>query len=1032
MDPLSEFNEVGEGTNTRMNLKFRPPRATHESNPDNFVEKPEVDRNPLLRALSNISSEGIGFFDLAGNILEWNPALEQLTGFDRDTVVGRLNAFGFICPYGKASRFYKKLGTWTLPFTRHALVHAKTGDTVMLCGNFAAVTSPSGKVIGCLICARPLVGSVPSSDTTDSMATPERLVIDSIPQLVWTAGPDGWIDFINERCVEYVGKNIVPFQRWSWDEFLHPDDKKIVLESWLLALSKGEAISNEYRLKRAIDGVYRWHLGRVVPLKDRGGRVLKWFGTCTDIEDQKRAQEQIRESENHLRNVLNTAPVMLWLSDDSAHLTFFNTRWLQFTGRTLEDELKETVTNIHPADIKDCWERYFNAFARRESYRSEFRMRRNDGEYRWILESGVPRLDCQGNFLGYIGSCIDITDRKVAEEKLRQSEERYRFVARATNDTIWDYDFASNSLEWSQGLHQKFGYPPDQVQPSIIWWKDALHAEDRDRVWEGFQASIARGDHSWSDQYRYRRYDGSYAFVEDRGYMIMNADGKVERMIGTMTDITEQKQAQDELEQSELRYRLVAKATNHAVWDWNLITNELNWNDAIRTTFLYPPEEVVDNYDWWLERLHPDDKDRIISGFHYAIATGMVKWSDEYRFRRGDGGYSFVIDRGYIVYDSSKKAVRMIGAIMDITERKLAEEDARRFKFISDNSSDAHFLMDRLGRFLYVNTVACERLGYSEEELLNLTVFDIDLNRENMDDFHRAFEKYKHERIRPSESVHRRKDGTEFPVEISSSAVEFDGEYYLFSVARDIAERKRAETALKFQAEELARSNAELQQFAYVASHDLKEPLRMVNSYLTLLERKYQPLFDEDGRTYIRFAVDGALRMHSLINDLLAYSRVGTRGRNFHPVDLNTVFSTAVSNLKAAIEESSGRVTRDYLPCILADATQMVQVLQNLIGNAIKFRSTAPPEVHVSVEKRMGEWLISVGDNGIGIEPRYANRIFIIFQRLHTREEYPGTGIGLAICKKIIERHGGRIWVESGPNAMGSVFKLTLPVVGAS
>ncbi len=237
--------------------------------------------------------------------------------------------------------------------------------------------------------------------------------------------------------------------------------------------------------------------------------------------------------------------------------------------------------------------------------------------------------------------------------------------------------------------------------------------------------------------------------------------------------------------------------------------------------------------------------------------------------------------------------------------------------------------------------------------------------------------------------------------------------------------RTRAEHALAEQAEELARSNTDLQQFAYVASHDLQEPLRMVASYLQLISRRYRGKLDSNADEFIDFAVDGARRMQSLIQDLLSYSRVGSQASAYELVDTNLTFADAVSNLKVAIEESAARVSSGPLPSVWADPTQLIQLLQNLIGNAIKFRGARIPEVHVSAERAGSAWTFSVQDNGIGIEPQYADRIFTIFQRLHTREEYSGTGIGLAVCKKIAERHRGRIWMESTAG-QGTVFHFTI------
>lgn len=244
-------------------------------------------------------------------------------------------------------------------------------------------------------------------------------------------------------------------------------------------------------------------------------------------------------------------------------------------------------------------------------------------------------------------------------------------------------------------------------------------------------------------------------------------------------------------------------------------------------------------------------------------------------------------------------------------------------------------------------------------------------------------------------------------------------------------ERDDAERALAEKAEQLTRSNAELEQFAYVASHDLQEPLRMVASYTQLLARRYEGRLDSDADEFINFAVDGATRMQTLINDLLTLSRVGTRGGALEPANVEEILGTALHNLELTIGESHATVTHDALPDVVADAGQLVQLFQNLIGNAMKFHGEEPPRIHISAQRAGADWVFSVADNGIGVEPQYAQRIFVMFQRLHGREEFPGTGIGLAICKKIVERHGGRIWLETTKGG-GATFLFTLRAAPAA
>jgi PAS domain S-box-containing protein len=370
-----------------------------------------------------------------------------------------------------------------------------------------------------------------------------------------------------------------------------------------------------------------------------------------------------------------------------------------------------------------------------------------------------------------------------------------------------------------------------------------------------------------------------------------------------------------------------------------------------------------------------------------------------------------------------------------VIERERAEAALRhseaRFAGIISISADAIVSIDDEHRIIFFNQGAEQIFGYAPEEVLGERIEVLiperfrSAHQAQVEGF-AASEVAARRMGERGQISGRRRGGEVFPADASISKIEVGGHRIFTAVVRDVTERVRAEEALAAQAEELARSNADLEQFAYVASHDLQEPLRMVASYTQLLARRYSDRLDEDAREFIGYAVDGVTRMQALISDLLTYSRVGSRGTEVERVELDAVFADTMRLLAPSIEECGAVVTSDPLPTIDADPVLLGQVLQNLVGNAVKFRGAEPPRVHVSAGPSDDAWEISVRDNGIGIDPEYAQRIFVIFQRLHTRDRFSGTGIGLAICKKIVERLGGRIWVDPAPGG-GSIFRFTLP-----
>jgi PAS domain S-box-containing protein len=612
------------------------------------------------------------------------------------------------------------------------------------------------------------------------------------------------------------------------------------------------------------------------------------------------------------------------------------------------------------------------------------------------------------------------------EETLRGSEEKYRMLVDGVRDyAIFMLDLRGQILSWNAGAEKVKGYKAEEIIGHNFSCFFPPEEIKQGRPEELLRLTAITGR---QEEQRMRiRKDGSRFLANLTFTALRDRDGNLKGFSEFSHDLSESKE-------SGAKYRGLLEAAPDAMVVVNQSGEIVLLNVQAEKQFGYRRDELVGQKvkniipEGFAERLIADGTRSAAEALAQQIGTGI-----ELSGRRKNGS-EFPIEIMLSPLESAE-GILVTAAIRNISTRKDAEEHLAqmegRYRGLLEAAPDAMVVVNQSGEIVLLNVQAEKQFGYRRDELVGQKVKNIIpegfAERLIADGTRSAAEALAQQIGTGIELSGRRKDGSEFPIEIMLSPLESAEGILVTAAIRNISVRKDADLQLVQKVEELNRSNEELQQFSYVASHDLQEPLRMVASYTQLLANRYKGKLDVDADEFIDFAVDGCNRMQRLIQDLLAYSRSGTDGKALQKRSSEDALNNALKNLSGTIEESGAVVTHDALPAITTDDTQLEQVFQNLVGNAIKYRGTEVPTVHISAARKgLEEWTFSVRDNGLGIEAQYFERIFILFQRLHGRTEFKGTGIGLAICKKIVEGLGGRIWVESQVGK-GSTFYFTLP-----
>lgn len=602
-----------------------------------------------------------------------------------------------------------------------------------------------------------------------------------MPMFIWTANPDGNLDYFNNYWYQLSGLTYDQSKGTGWTKILNPEQLRETLEIWVYSLKTGQPFEHEIQLLDNQTGKYEWFLIKAKAQYNTNKEIIKWFGFSTNIQKQKDYQTLILDNELYFRNVADNIPIMIWGSDPEGNCIYKNKYWFDFTNTNFdENKGKEWLNLVYPDDMERVKKTFFESHLNQETIFIDYRIKTYNGEYKWIVDIGEPRFDYKGEFVGFLGVIADINKRKTMEEELKEKDRLYSMVLHGSDDAFWDLDIIKGEIFWSNKLFEILDYKKsDNEVITIDTFNSFLPSEDVERV------------------------------------------GKL-----------------------------------------------IN-------------ESITENVDF----------------------------KARFKMRHSSGKYIDVFSRGKTFYDENNKPVHFAGLLADITEQIE--------------------MLDKLDK----------------------------------------------------------------------------------------------------QKIELERSNQELQQFAYIASHDLQSPLRSISGYTEILSRRYKNKLDDDADEFIDYIVSSTKKMQNLINDLLEYSRVSRDKLKFEYIDCNALVANAIKNLRADIREYEAEVNFTELPHIFAKESLLLRLFQNLISNAIKFHiKDVKPVINISAEQKDDVWLFKISDNGIGISLDYKDRIFQIFQRLHTDLEYKGTGIGLAVCKKIVEKHNGKIWFESELNK-GTTFYFTIPVV---
>ena len=847
-----------------------------------------------------------------------------------------------------------------------------------------------------------------------------RSIVETANEGVWFINSEAQTLYANERLAEMLGYSITEMYSLGPVQLCYPED---VAEAKRRIQRNLDGYSEQFDFRfRRKDGQELLVVVGTSPVRDGEGNILGALGMFTDVTARKHSELALHRSMALLQAVNEGTSNLIYAKDLEGRITYGNQALFDSLEMSPEELLGKNENEFlsDPKQAANIRSNDLIVLEGKKAIAVEERVKLPEGE-RVFASNKFPQFDANGRIIGLIGVSADITEQKSLQQKLALRFREFEALAVSTPGFLFT-NLADGANDYTSRYFYEFTGALGGTAGGS-GWSEYIHPEDRDRMYQHWMGCVHTGK-MFEDQCRFRRHDGEYRWFAVRNTPMRDANGAVIKWYGIAVDVHNEKLVQQELAANEERFRLAMQATNDAVWDWDLTSDRVVWNTAVETVFHYTRDRISKTHvDWWSERIHPDDAARVLASIHAVIGGSGNYWQDEYRFRRGDDSYAFVHDRGSVMRDRDGKAVRMIGAMADITERKRAEQASLYLASIIESSHDSVISMDLRGTITSWNRAAERLFGYTAEEAVGRSVLMIVPPQQHEEEQDILDKINRGEVIQHYETVRIGKSGERIDVSLTVSPI-YNPERQIVGaskITRDIREQKQTRAAL-IQSEKLA----SVGRLSMTIAHEINNPLEAVTNLLYLIG-------SETGlpahiREYLMMAENEISRVSHIAKQTLGFYRDSSTPGN---VDLEKLVREIVQIYSSRIHAKNANIaiqSRGRRQVVLP-AGDLRQVLSNLVSNALDAIPTGGC-ITLRVHGMSHTVRFTVSDNGAGVRPELRARIFEPF---FTTKKDVGTGLGLWVTRQLLAKNGGSIRMRTtfGTKLSGTVFSLLVPEIAS-